>query len=300
MSAPTGPAILPLLESWLAARLGADAQAWLADARAELAAGASDERFCVLLSSASRHIARGSLAPTPEERCKAWGAVEGLDPERWTLLEAARVRLVLAHPELANERGLRALEEAFRYTDVGEACALYRSLAHVPVPQRFAWRVGEGCRSSMQAVYEAAATDTPYPFRHFDPIAWRQCVIKGLFVGAALPRIFGLDQRLDAELARMALDLADERRSAGRPVPIDLWLCLGAHGGERGRSALEHELAHGAANARMAAAHGLARAGEGARLAPWLARESDSAVRRELQAAAERPHAARELLRLPR
>ncbi|MBM3978620.1 MAG: hypothetical protein FJ299_16725, partial [Planctomycetes bacterium] len=253
MHAPTGPAILPLLESWLAARLGADAQAWLAAARAELAAGASDERFCVLLSSASRHIARGMLAPKPEERCKAWGAVEGLDPERWTLLEAARVRLVLAHPELANERGQRALEEAFRYTDVGEACALYRSLAHVPVPERFAWRVGEGCRSSMQAVYEAAATDTPYPFRHFDPIAWRQCVIKGLFVGAALPRIFGLDQRLDAELARMALDLADERRSAGRPVPIDLWLCLGPHGGERGRSALEHELVHGAANARMAA-----------------------------------------------
>jgi hypothetical protein len=221
MHAQTGPAILPLLEAWLAARLGADAQAWLAAARAELAAGASDERFCVLLSTASRHIARGALLPTPEERCKAWGAVEGLDPERWTLLEAARVRLVLAHPELANERGLRALEEAFRYTDVGEV------------------------------------------ERH--------------------PR-----------------ELADERRSAGRPVPIDLWLCLGAHGGERGRSALEHELAHGAANARMAAAHGLARAGEAARIRAWLECEADALVKREMQAAAERPHASRELLRLPR
>lgn len=288
------------VQAWLAARLTRDSQRWLDEARAELAAGASDERFCILLSTASRHVARGPLAPKPEERCKAWGALEGLDPERWTLLDAARVELVLAHPRIGDEAGARALEEAFRYTDVGEACALYRSLAHLPNPERFAWRAGEGCRSSMQAVYEAAATDTPYPFRHFDAIAWRQCVVKGLFVGAALPRIFGLDTRLDAELARMALDLADERRSAGRPVPIDLWLCLGAHAGERGRTALEHELAHGAAGARMSAAHALARANEAARIRPWLEREKDAAVKREMQAALERPHASRELLRLPR
>jgi hypothetical protein len=43
--------------------------------------------------------------------------------------------------------------------------------------------------------------------------------------------VHGLDERLSGELARMALDLADERRSAGRPVNPLLWLCLGAHGG---------------------------------------------------------------------
>jgi hypothetical protein len=46
-----------------------------------------------------------------------------------------------------------------------------------------------------------------------------QCAVKCVFVGAPLWRLWGLDGRLSAELARMALDLADERRSAGRPVP---------------------------------------------------------------------------------
>ena len=52
-------------------------------------------------------------------------------------------------------------------------------------------------------------------------------LLKALFVGAPLWRVYGLDKRIDAELARMALDLADERCSAHREVQPELWLCLG-------------------------------------------------------------------------
>ena len=41
----------------------------------------------------------------------------------------------------------------------------------------------------------------------------------------------------------MALDLVDERRAAHRPIPPELWLCLGLFSGDRGRAALEAELA---------------------------------------------------------
>ena len=47
-------------------------------------------------------------------------------------------------------------------------------------------------------------------------------VLKAVFVGLPLERIVGLEQRLTAELSRMALDYASERRAAGRPVPGDL------------------------------------------------------------------------------
>ena len=49
-------------------------------------------------------------------------------------------------------------------------------------------------------------------------------VVKGLFVGAPVWRIHGLDERLNPELARMVLDLADERRSAHRDVQHELAL----------------------------------------------------------------------------
>lgn len=177
------------------------------------------------------------------------------------------------------------MEECFRYADVGELCALYRTLALLPEPARFAWRAGEGARSNMRAVFEAACCDTPFPFAHFDDVAWRQAVIKCLFVGGPLWRVYGLDRRLSPELARMALDLADERRAAGRRVFHELWLCLGDQAGARGLAAVERELDGDFPLGRRAAALALGRMGERDRLRSLAAVEADPDVRDALQAA---------------
>lgn len=223
------------LEGCLQVRLDAPARAWLAASCAELAMGASDprhERFGALLAMASRHARREMFAPTAAERALAAALLEGLEVERWTLLEALRVRLVLARRDLAQQGApgvpgvVDALESAFQFADEGELCALYRSLALLPDPERFTWRAGEGCRTNMRSVFEAIACDTPFPARWFDDLGFNQCVIKAIFIGAPVARIFGLERRRNAELERMALDLAAERKSAGRPVPDDLWLAL--------------------------------------------------------------------------
>jgi hypothetical protein len=280
------------LEAIVERRLQGAARAWFAAARGE-AAGAPDAlRFSHLLSLASRHVRDTTpLAPDEGERAAIARSTEGVEIERWTLLEAARVALVLARPDLASTAGQTALDEAFRYADEGELRALYRSLALLPDPERFLWRAGEGCRTNMRSVFEAAALDTPYPVRWFDDVAWRSVAIKCVFVGAPLWRLVGLDSRLSAELARMALDLVDERRSAGRPVQPDLWLCLGSHGGERGRASLLRELAaeNPACAGRQAAAFGLSRAGEHAHVRRLAETEPDPRVRAALLAGAERP-----------
>jgi len=281
------------LHALLAARLDERALDWLDRASSEVAAGTGDDRFCALLSTASRSIRPRPLAPGAEEVAEAGERLAGWTPERWSTLETARVALVLARGDLARESGQHALEEAFRFADEGEACALYRSLAHLPDAGRFAWRAGEGCRSNMRTVFEATACDTPFPARWFDDDAWNQCVIKCVFVGAPLWRVHGLDERLSPELARMALDLADERRSAGRPVQRELWLCLGAHGGARGLAALEGELdpenPTADAASRTAAGYALARAGEHERLARAAERETDPEAAARLRAALEHP-----------
>src|SRR5690349_8303394 len=235
---------------WIAAalesRLAPAGAAFLASARDEIRAGCETSRFCGLLSLASRHVPASLLAPTREELSEAGAALEGWNPERWTLRETARVALVLARTDLQVASGVAAIEAAFAYADMGEACALYKSLALLPEPRRFAARAAEGARTNIRAIFESAVCDTPFPVRWFDDVAWRQCVMKALFVEAPLWRVHGLDGRLDAELARMALDLAEERRSAGRHVNPLLWMCLGTHGGERGLRALLAELEGGA------------------------------------------------------
>jgi hypothetical protein len=278
------------IESMLLARLPAPATDWYDKARSEIAGGLAHARFCALISQASRHAPRGALAPNAGALTRAAELLEGWNPERWSVLDTLRASLLLAREDLAEQGAVEALEEAFRYAEVGELVALYRSLAHLPAPQRFAWRAGEGARSSMRVVFEAACCDTPFPYRWFDDLAWRQAVIKALFVEAPLWRVWNLDRRLDAELARMALDLADERRSAGRPVNPELWMCLGTHAGARGLAALERELAHGAARGRAGAASAQARAGERERLLSLSAVEADPTVHQAMSSAAAGKH----------
>lgn len=268
------------LRKLLEGRLAPGALQWMKSANAEVADGAPSARFCALFSLASRQARREPLAPGPVDLEAAGRILEGWNPERWNVLEALRVALLLSLRDLAGDGGELGVSEAFRYADEGELCALLRALALVPGAERFSARAGEGCRSNMRSVFEAAALDTPYPARHFDALAWNQCVLKCLFVGAPLWRLWGLDTRLSPELARMALDLADERRSAGRPVPHELWLCLGPYGGARGLDALERELEPANPNlaGRAAAVLAFARAGDTGRLARLDAQERDPLV----------------------
>ncbi|MBL8860232.1 MAG: EboA domain-containing protein [Planctomycetes bacterium] len=275
-----------LIES-LSRRMTPPQSAWL-QRTAEQVRTSRDEpaqAFATLISLASRHVPRGAWAPNADERAQAGRIQIGFEPERWSLLDAARAVLVLSRSDLDTPGVVAALEECFRYADVGELVSLYRTLALLPGQERFAWRAGEGCRTSMGSVFEAVACDSALPVRVFDDRAWRQMVIKALFVEAPLWRVFGLDTRLDAELARMALDLADERRSAGRPVRHELWLCLGRHGGERGLAALEREISQASPLSRRAAGIALARAGATENLARHLSAERDPTVRATLERA---------------
>jgi hypothetical protein len=269
---------LTLLQGLCAAHLPDRTRDWLKATTAQIAAGLAVDRFCARFAMASRFVPRGPLSPDPEERARVNATLEGLDPERWSALEMVRMTLLLSVPDLATESGAELVEECFCYADEGELCALYRALALLPDPERFRWRAGEGCRSNMRSVFEATACDTPYAFLHFDAAGFRQAVLKSLFVGAPLWRIFGLDRRLSKELSRMALDYADERRSAGRPIPPELWLCLGESGGERGLEALARESRSSAPTARAAVVYALARAGHADRIPEIVADDTESLV----------------------
>src|SRR6185436_14802548 len=166
------------LAAKLARSFPASARAWLDSAAREIHGGVQSARFSSLISLVSREVPRGALEWTASENAQAFDLCEGWNPERWTALETARVLLVLSRADLAEKSAADALEDAFKYADAGELVALYRSLAHWPDAKRFVWRAGEGCRTSMRTVFEAAACDTPYPVRYFDDLAWRQMVIK--------------------------------------------------------------------------------------------------------------------------
>ncbi|RDU98004.1 EboA domain-containing protein [Trinickia dinghuensis] len=265
------------LATFLNKRLTPAAYDFLLDASSEIRNGAPIDRRAQLFSLASRHArASDALALDAAEQRLLATLGPTCNTAQWNQLETLRIALLLASPDIDTDAFAGVFDRGCRFADLGESCALYRSLPLLPDGVRFVARACEGCRTNMRPVFEAVACDSPYPARHFDDVSWRQLVIKAVFLDVPLWRVDGLDERLSPELARMALDLVDERRSAGRPVPPQLWLCLGAYPGERGLQALKEEVVTGGEPGQRGVLLALGRAGALDDDSAWLQRLLDA------------------------
>jgi hypothetical protein len=80
--------------------------------------------------------------------------VGAIDPARWSATELARAFMLLAAGEtLPTEEHTALVEEAFRKGDSAERCALLKSLALMPAPERFLKTATEASRTQVQEVF---------------------------------------------------------------------------------------------------------------------------------------------------
>jgi len=209
------------------------AVAWLEDCLA--AVGETDplrepRTFDLAFGLAPRRLGRDPLETdqVARERLRreAIACLPGWHPQGWRLDEAVRVLLLTA----AGDAAVPALlAHTLRHADLPEQLALYRALPLFPSDVDMIATVRRGLRTNIRAVFEAIAHDNPWPARHLDEAGWNQMVLKALFVDSALAPIQGLDDRCNADLARMLTDYARERFAAGRPIPDELRRALGPH-----------------------------------------------------------------------
>jgi hypothetical protein len=221
-----------LLRAWLLRQLEPERGAWLDTQIAALAKDSSDASLEIALGMVPRKLGKAELALGEADLVAADKAAPGWDPRGWNVTDAARVLLLSGLPA-----GGKPFAERFRAlcrtADVAELATLYRGLPLYPDPASLEEQVGEGLRSNMRGVFDAIAHRNPYPKAHFDQHRWNHMVLKALFIGSPLAPIQGLDERANPELARIMCDFAHERWAAGRPVPFEIWRCVGpfAEGG---------------------------------------------------------------------
>ncbi len=215
-----------LLRDWLSGRLDATQKSWLDAQLAACVAVADATAFELTWGLIPRRLGRTALDLSPTELAAAARAVDGWSPHAWSVVDAARV-LVLCETPAGTQGFAKRFRSLCQTADVAELVTLYRGLPLYPEPASLIDQVGEGLRSNMRNVFEAIVHDNPYPRTHFDEHRWNHMIMKALFVGSALAPIQGLDERANAELARIVADFAAERRAAGRPMPADVSLCLG-------------------------------------------------------------------------
>jgi hypothetical protein len=215
-----------LIRAWLKRRLDAARIEWLEAQAAALAKDAGDAALDIALGMIPRKLGKGDLALDEGELAAAARAIEGWDPRGWSVTDAARILLLSGLPAQGKPFAVR-FRELCQTADVAELVTLYRGLPLYPEPASLVEQVGEGLRSNMREVFEAITQRNPYPRRHFDDHRWNHMVLKALFIGSPIAPIQGLDERANAELARIMCDFAHERWAAGRPVPFEIWRCVG-------------------------------------------------------------------------
>ncbi|MGP3956513.1 EboA domain-containing protein [Nonomuraea sp. 3N208] len=111
-----------------------------------------------------------------------------------------------------------AVAELYRRGDAGERLAILRALPELELGLDALPLVEDALRTNDARLVEAALASSHW----LDDHAFRQAVLKCVFMSIPLASISELDRRYDAELARMLADYAAERHAAGRQVPEDV------------------------------------------------------------------------------
>lgn len=216
-----------LLTSWIEEHLEAEARSWLGEQREAIGAGGEDWVFFTTFSGVPRYTDKADLQLAEQDLRAAAEVRTGWNPRGWSVDQAGRTLVVLAHPHEDPDAYAAKLDRVWETADVGESVALAQMLPLLPHGEAHVDRAREGLRSNMTSVFEAVALDNPFPRDYFGDGAWNQMVLKAIFGGSPLHRIQGLDERANEELARMLVDYAHERWSASREVTPELWRPVG-------------------------------------------------------------------------
>lgn len=142
------------------------------------------------------------------------------DQVAWTLDEWCRMVLLL---HLPHEGRFETIQSLISAADSREARVIYKSIQYLEKPEEFELSIVDGIRTNMIDVFDSIALHNIFPSRYFKESAWNQMVLKGIFMERPIYHILDLDRRRNADLARIAVDFAHERWSAGRKVTPELW-----------------------------------------------------------------------------
>jgi hypothetical protein len=235
--AALGSGFVALVDEWISRSASANAMSWFRSSLESIKAHSRDA-LAKAIGLAPRQLGKTDLQLTPDDKARAAVLRPDLDVSDWSVDQAARIAFAVASYD-ADDKAFAAWFDSFCSTaGINELIALCRGLPVYPAARLLEPRAREAIRSGMKPVFEAVAHRNPYPVEYFDEDAWNQMVVKAFFIGSQMWPIQGLDRRGNPRLARMLVDLAQERWAAGRPVSGEVWRCVAPHADDVGVAAL--------------------------------------------------------------
>ena len=167
-----------------------------------------------------------------------------LDIRRWNSAEIARLILLISGIQRQPSEAENIISGYYQAGDESERMALLRGLILFAPADYLSVIALDAGRTNNLEVLAALTLDNPYPACFFNEDQFNQMVLKALFLGLAIERVEGLAKRANPELARMGENYVVEREQAKRPVPVDIWLAIGACASATGRQQMIDYLNH--------------------------------------------------------
>lgn len=167
-----------------------------------------------------------------------------LDIHRWSSADAARLILLMSAIEREPELAENIILSYYKMGDESEHIALVQGLIFFAPGEYLTELALDVGRTNNLEVLAALTLDNPYPACFYSESAFNQMVLKALFLGLAIERIEGIEQRTNPDLTRMCENYVVEREAAGRTVPNDIWLAIGPFASDTGRQQMIDYLDH--------------------------------------------------------
>jgi hypothetical protein len=142
-------------------------------------------------------------------------------------LQMARIYLLSKVLEENHSHFQPKAANLIQVADTGELETFLKFLILLPNPENYRQAAVEALRTNIATVFDAISADNPYPAKYFNDRQWNQMYLKAAFMQQDLSRILNVDQRANADLARIISDYAHERWAASREVDPMFWRPVG-------------------------------------------------------------------------
>ena len=167
-----------------------------------------------------------------------------LDIRHWDCADLGRLILLISAIEREPEQIQNIITAYYKMGDESEKIALIRGLIFF-APNNFLNEIAlDVGRTNNLEVLAALTLDNPYPACFYNEAEFNQMILKALFLGLAIERVEGIEQRANTDLARMGENYVIERENASRTVPVDIWLTIGPFASETGKLQIIKYLTH--------------------------------------------------------
>jgi hypothetical protein len=247
-------AFIALADEWISRSVSESALIWFRSTVESIRYATNSASLGTAIGLAPRRLGKADLSLTPDDMARAATLRKALDPGDWSVDQAARIAFTVASYRGDDAAFATWFDRFCATAGLHELIALCRGLPIYPAAALLEPRAREAIRSGMKPVFEAVAHRNPFPVEYFSEDAWNQMVVKAFFIGSQLWPIQELDGRGNARLARMLVDLAQERWAAGRPVSAEVWRCVAPHADAEGIAALLRAFERGSDKERLAVA----------------------------------------------